>query len=124
MESYLVIVTDVSGTDTSLSGTYNTSQCLPITSDLFPDVCGPFMASVVAVNGVGTSNKTVYIENNMTNANVDSLACLESRGLCKLWYNKLNSNQVEVTHLVLSTIQGIRTTHQGIRLYACIVQLA
>ena len=56
MEYYLVTVTDVSGTNTSLSGTYNTSQCLPITSDLSLDVC----VSVVAVNGVGTSNKTVY----------------------------------------------------------------
>ena len=61
MESYLVTVTDVSGTNTSLSGTYNTSQCLPITSDLSPDVCGPFMASVVAVNGVGTSSEILHL---------------------------------------------------------------
>ena len=61
VESYLVTVTDVSGTNTSLSGTYNTSQCLPITSNLSPDVCGPFMASVVAVNEVGMSNKTVLL---------------------------------------------------------------
>ena len=60
VESYLVTVTDVSGTNASLSGTYNTSQCLPITSDLSPDVCGPFMVSVVALNRVGTSSKTVY----------------------------------------------------------------
>ena len=60
MESYLVTVTDVTGMNTSLSGTYNTSQCLPITSDLSPDVCGPFMASVVAVNGVGSSSATVH----------------------------------------------------------------
>ena len=62
MESYLVTVTDACGTDTSLSGTYSTSQCLPITSDLFPDVCGPFVVSVVAVNRVGTSSETVYTE--------------------------------------------------------------
>ena len=56
VESYLVTVTDESGMNTSLSGTYNTSHCLPITSDLSPDVC----VSVVAVNTVGKSNKTVY----------------------------------------------------------------
>ena len=56
----MVTVTDVSGMN-SLSGTYNTSQCLPITSDLSPDVCGLFMVSVVAVNGIGTSNKTLHL---------------------------------------------------------------
>ena len=61
VESYLVTVTDSCGTDTSLSGTYNTSQCLPIPSDLSPDVCGPFMASVVAVNGIGTSSETAHL---------------------------------------------------------------
>ena len=60
VESYLVTVTDSCGTDTSLSGTYNTSQCLPITSDRSPNVCGPFMVSVVAVDRVGTSSETVY----------------------------------------------------------------
>ena len=76
MESYLVTVTDVSGTDTSLSGTYNTSQCLPITSDLSPDVC----VSVVAVNRHGMSNKTVHLRITEN----ESLTCFQMRGLCKL----------------------------------------
>ena len=59
VEYYLVTVTDVSGTNTSLSGTYNTSQCLPITSDLSLHVC----VSVVAVNRVGKSNKTIHFIN-------------------------------------------------------------
>ena len=82
MESYLVTVTDVSGTNTSLSGTYNTFQCLPITSDLSPDVCGPFMASVVAVNGIGTSNITVHKIKTESNFSSDSLPCFQIRGLC------------------------------------------
>ena len=81
MESYLVTVTDSCRTDTSLSGTYNTSQCLPITSDLSPDVCGPFMASVVAVNGIGMSNKTLHCiitEYVMNSTSVNSLTCLQT----------------------------------------------
>ena len=78
MESYLVTVTDSCGTDTSLSGTYNTSQCLPITFDLSPDVCGPLMASVVAVNGVGTSSETAIINSHhdivMKTTNSDGIA--------------------------------------------------
>ena len=91
MESYLVTVTDVSGTNTSLSGTYNTSQCLPITSDLSPDVCGPFMASVVAVNGIGMSNKTLHFNT----TSVDSPTCLQTTHfegiLLKLRPHKINS---------------------------------
>ena len=99
MESYLVTLTDVTGTNTSLSGTYNTSQCLPITSDLSPDVCGPFIASVVAVNGVGKSNKTDYIYK--INTNVDAQTCFELRGL-----ELNNSDLVNSTPSVLSTLQG------------------
>ena len=76
MESYLVTVTDVSGTNSSLSGTYNTSQCLPVTADLFSDVC----VSVVAVNRHGMSNKTVYLRSTEN----ESLTCFQMRGLCKL----------------------------------------
>ena len=50
----MVTMTDVSGMNISLSGTYNTSQCLTITSDLSPDVC------VVAVNTAGTSSETLH----------------------------------------------------------------
>ena len=83
MESYLVTVTDSCGMNTSISGTYNTSQCLPITSDLSPDVCGPFMASVVAVNGVGTSNETLHciITDYVVNISVNSLTCRQATHL-------------------------------------------
>ena len=78
VESYLVTVTDVSGTNTSLSGTYNTSQCLPITADLSPDVC----ISVITVNRVGISNITVH------QINTDSLPCFQLRGLLNTVLNK------------------------------------
>ena len=47
-EVYQVNLTDNTGSLTRLSGTYNSSQCLTITSDLYPDVCGPFQLSVAA----------------------------------------------------------------------------
>jgi len=46
-------VTDSTGMLTRLSGVYNTSRCLSITSDLYPDACGPFQLSAAAMNGVG-----------------------------------------------------------------------
>ena len=52
-EVYEVNLTDSTGSLTRLSGIYNTSQCLTITSDLYPDVCGPFPLSVAAMNTVG-----------------------------------------------------------------------
>ena len=52
-EVYEVNLTDSTGSQTRLSGVYNTSQCLTITSDLYPTVCGPFQVSVAAVNSVG-----------------------------------------------------------------------
>jgi hypothetical protein len=52
-EVYEVNLTDSTGSLTRLSGIYNTSQCLNITSDLYPAVCGPFQLSVAAINSVG-----------------------------------------------------------------------
>ena len=101
MESYLVTVTDVSGTNTSLSGTYNTSQCLPITSDLSPDVCGPFMASVVAVNGAGTSSVTVHLR-------VDPLTCLQNtnfEGIIIIPHDVSVEEHVPFIHYYSSTLK-------------------
>jgi hypothetical protein len=50
---YEVNLTDSTGSMTGLSGIYNTSQCLKITSDFYPAVCGPFQLSVAAINSVG-----------------------------------------------------------------------
>ena len=58
VDYYKVSITDVTGLDTPLSGVYNTSQCLTITSELFPDVCAPFQVSIEAVNAHGSSNVT------------------------------------------------------------------
>ena len=52
-EVYDVNLTDSTGSQTRLSGVYNTSRVLSITSDLYPDVCAPFQLSVTAVNSVG-----------------------------------------------------------------------
>lgn len=52
-EVYEVKLTDSTGSLTRLSGIYSTSQCLTITSDLYPDACGPFQLSVAATNDVG-----------------------------------------------------------------------
>ena len=49
-----VNLTDSTGLLTRLGGIYNASDtCLTITSDLYPDVCGPFHLSVTAINTVG-----------------------------------------------------------------------
>ena len=63
VEYYKVSITDVTGLDTKLSGVYNISQCLTITSELFPDVCAPFQVSIEAVNVLGASNVTNIVLN-------------------------------------------------------------
>ena len=52
-EVYEITLTDSTGSLIRLSGVYSTSRCLIITSDLYPNVCGPFQLSVAAVNEVG-----------------------------------------------------------------------
>ncbi len=39
VEYYLVSVVDITGSPTSLSGTYTSPQCIKLTSDLYTDVC-------------------------------------------------------------------------------------
>ena len=57
---YEVNITDITGSLTDISGTYNTSRCL-MTSDLHPDVCGPLWVSVAARNSFGVSNTSQLI---------------------------------------------------------------
>ena len=65
VDYYDVNVTDVTGLQTSLTGTYNNSQCLPIISESYPNVCRPFQVTATATNAHGTSNVTTY--NSTTN---------------------------------------------------------
>ena len=74
VEYYEVSITDVTGLDTPLSGVYNTSQCLTITSDLFPDVCAPFQVSIEAVNAFGASHVTSIVYNSMTRSGLKGSA--------------------------------------------------
>ena len=66
VDYYEVSITDVTDLDTPLSGIYTTSQCLTITSDLFPRVCAPFQVSIEAVNALGASNVTSIVYNSIT----------------------------------------------------------
>ena len=65
MEGYNVSVVDITGSPTSLSGTYTSPQCIKLTSDLYTDVCGPFKISVTAINQVGESNLTINTTGNV-----------------------------------------------------------
>ena len=59
---YELNVTDVTGElIPSLSHSYTTSRCLTLTSNLYPDVCGPFKVTVTATNqnGNNTINSTI-----------------------------------------------------------------
>ena len=61
LEHYEVNLADSTSLLTRLSGIFSTSRCLAITSDLYPDVCGPFHLSVTAINTVGrvTTHSTI-----------------------------------------------------------------
>ena len=65
-EVYEINVTDSTGSRINLSGVYNTSNCLSLTSDLYPDVCGPFQVSVVASNTVGRETAPPHLIGNNT----------------------------------------------------------
>lgn len=52
---YEVTLIDITGSLSPLSCNYNISQCLDITLDDYPDVCGPFKFSLTANNSFGVS---------------------------------------------------------------------
>ena len=73
VDYYDVNVTDVTGLQTSLTGTYNSSQCLPIISESHPNVCRPFHVMITATNAYGTSNVTTY--NSTTSNRPEGTGC-------------------------------------------------
>ena len=83
MDYYDVNVTDVTGLQTSLTGTYNSSQCLPIISESHPNVCRPFQVMITATNAYGTSNMTTYNSTTSNRSDIElptGCDCYQIRG--------------------------------------------
>ncbi len=57
--THMYSVVDITGSPTSLSGTYTSPQCIKLTSDLYTDVCGPFKISVTAINQSESQSQTI-----------------------------------------------------------------
>ena len=87
-EVYEVNLTDSTGSQTRLSGVYNTSQCLTITSDLHPNVCGPFQLSVAVMNTVGREETTPTIIPDSTTAEPTPCDCYQQKGKLAPYYGQ------------------------------------
>ena len=109
---YNVSVTDVTGSQTSLI--YNNSACLPFTFELYPDSCGPFLISVTATNGIGTSDiariEGIIIIN--TSVATDTLThylsskAIDTQEDCSCYQNR--GKYVHLHKLVLGSLLGER----------------
>jgi hypothetical protein len=81
-EIYEVNLTDSTGALTELHGVYWTSQCLTVTPNLYPHVCGPFQLFVVAKNSVG---EEVSQQTLLSNTNIEPTPCdcYQEKGIAK-----------------------------------------
>ncbi len=65
VEGYNVSVVDITGSPISPSDTYTSPRCIKLTSDLYTDVCRPFIISVTAINQIGESSHTINTTGNV-----------------------------------------------------------
>ena len=79
---YRVNLTDNTESPTRLSGIYHTSQCLSITPDLYPDVCGPFQLSVSAA---GQQVITAPLSLLPPGKELDLCGCYQEKGSCSYY---------------------------------------